>query len=356
MLVLIPRPLAVFLERWQTRLFPSTDDLVWQEWLDAKPRGYRDVLELLGSDIRLSLRGRALLLLLVPTFSWVPFTWRSVDREDTSFLWLGGVALESLPSELLASATELISAATIALRETPVAFDHSDGALEVCADYLHQLLVLLPEQEAEAVFALWSPNDSDCWWSPDSASGYKPLERLLRDERMPVIWKEQADARMRAIIEAEVAGMQMPRASHEEAVHRYACIVSSAIFLGKLPYPKSLLANQLTFLLGLARRLNRSLIAVDRLEAIFAVLAQTRTELCYQLLEAGLLLDTSFCIYCEETLRWARDMHTLVAARNSKLAEQLARLIELGEHEISVRVLADREAATRQAALLDRMK
>ncbi len=239
----------------------------------SRPRGRGDLVRLLTSDVRDSFKRRALFLLIVPSAYFNPLYWTNDvgHYHGTNFL-------KDLPTDLLRYVAELVIEFCVAL--TPLHCDrpehHTAGGGGIIVfwsvlDRYHDVLVfynncivellgLLPPDEGEKLFPLFSLNDISTFSGLEESSGYHPFRYLLRAEKVGERWKREADAAMRKIVENELGGKARPRGPWENALNCYAQAIQEQLY-DKLTYSVELFASQMQFLMD--NRAHSDLLLID---------------------------------------------------------------------------------------------
>jgi hypothetical protein len=256
---LVPGPVSTMFGRYPS-LFTSRDNDSWKLWVDAADRGYQDLKTLLVSSSRLSIRARALFILLAPTQGWCPFYWN--DGGSPSYLGQSADWAVNLPADLLSIYAEIVCVFCVSLR----GYDPSTGlsiggvgSLGGARDRLNNHLLALLDSDDQPtrqllIFEMYQLLDSQVYCGMDEASGYGPFERLLWAPGVEEPWKSTADQKMAGIVDSELAGWSKPRAAHEEALGQYMYIVQSASFGEQLPYSVELFARQISYICALGDR------------------------------------------------------------------------------------------------------
>ncbi|HUD08582.1 MAG TPA: hypothetical protein VMQ48_00650, partial [Candidatus Saccharimonadales bacterium] len=264
--------------------FEEEEDVAWRAWVDFKKREVGDLIGLLTADVRDSLKKRALFLLVVPSADFNPIYW----TEEVGKYFRRLDYLKRLTPDLLAFVAELVTKFCDILRpkhcgrpQTVVEGDENFTAYMLVPDKYHDalefynkcilmLIQLLPLEQAEKIFPFYSLQDVSSFWSPDSATGYRPFDFIMRsniDEK----WKMLADAAMRKIILEEIAGQTKPREDWENALSCYANFAALHLF-GKLPYSLELFAEQIQFIMDNRQASEHDLIPDYQVIKIFNLL------------------------------------------------------------------------------------
>ena len=255
--------IKTIIETFKRKYFPTQDDSVWKRWVDFKQRETNDLYKLLASDVRDSLKKRALFLLIVPSADFNPIYWtQKVGKfyHKTDFF-------TPLSPELLTYATDLIIEFSKTLRpmhnEKPKQYAEGGGGITIFhsvpgkyhdALYFYNecilhLLTIVPEEKCEQIFPLYSLQDISTYWNMDDCSGYNPFQSLLYssvDEK----WKRNADTKMRQIIKDELAGKIEPREDWEDALKCYARIINFMLYCKEPKYSDDMFADQIAFIVS----------------------------------------------------------------------------------------------------------
>jgi len=257
---MLTKRVEVFVKSFQKKWFPTDDDRVWKRWVDYKRRELRDLIGLLNSDVRDSFKRRVVFLLLVPTEELNPIYW----TEEVGKFYQKIDFLKTLNPGLLSYATDLIVEFYAMLKpmhcDSPSHYsqgqrggvilhfsvtDKYHEALSFYNDCILLLLTLLPEEQCEKIFPLFSLRDISTYNDLENFSGYRPFRNLLRS-KVDEKWKKRADATMRQIVKDELAGRTKPRENWENALQQYA----KAIDIRDLNYSVDLYADQIQFLVS----------------------------------------------------------------------------------------------------------
>ncbi|MEK7116676.1 MAG: hypothetical protein AAB837_00745 [Patescibacteria group bacterium] len=231
------------------------EDKIWKAWLDLKQREWRDLATLIKSDVRDEFKMRAITILLVPHFQFLPFKWpNNSSLTNLLFLTERPVKSSELPDKLREFERWLIT------MYVEVAREYADeekihSALTYYNRYVLDFLAILPEnsREAEEVFGCYELRDPVVFSNMDDCSGYNPLYPILNEE-IPEKWKRAASVKMHEIIMAEQKGKERPRENHENALQWYVEQIQLPLVGsdGTIRYSAELLAFQIDFVLGLS--------------------------------------------------------------------------------------------------------
>jgi hypothetical protein len=256
-------------EELTSKWLSAEDDAAWKEWVDYRSREKWDLIKLLSSDARDSMKRRALFLLFVPSLElssvyWEKDEYRMISCMEPDFL-------EKLSADSLEFVCEMLTIFVPALaplhRAKPENLvergegfamfmsvpDKYHDALYFYNSCIPTLLPLVPEELGEKIFHLFNLNDISSYWDMNGSSGYNPFQHLMcYTENIDENWKREADARMQKIILDELAGKTFPRKEHEGELGCYAHIIQLQLWdrENKLPYSVELLASQLEFIVN----------------------------------------------------------------------------------------------------------
>lgn len=353
----------IIIEKLQRKWFPSEDDKAWKQWVDYKKRETKDLIELLTSDVRDSLKRRVIFLLLVPSAEFNPIYW----TEEVGKFYHKFDFLKTLAPDLLAYTTDLVVEFYTMLKpmhhDKPENFAQGGGGITVfwsVPDKYHdalynynncilQLLTILPEVECERIFPLFSLRDISTYWDLEDASGYNPFQSLLYSD-VNEKWKKQADAIMRQIIIDELSGKTKPREEWENALKCYAYIITLQLYGEKLPYSVDLFADQIQFLVS-EKNYGEELINCWNVVKIFHILsADTYKEIRYKVAKFMVVGNKSeFSIHSDETLQGAIMMldelvleDELVSRIQSKIEEYNKKSVESENEKITAQNAEDK--------------
>ena len=251
-----------FLEALRSKFFPTEEDDVWKQWVEYKRRDTNDLIRMLTSSVRDSLKRRAVFLLIVPAKELSPINW----TEEVGNFYHSKDFLKKLSPELLDYAVKLIIDFHMMIkplhsgRPEYYCSGHRGGviihgstperyhdALYFYNECIMLLLEMLPEDQCERIFPLFSLQDVSSYSDFETSSGYNPFLQLLHsnvDEK----WKKRADSTMREIIKSELSGKTKPREDWEGALRCYADIINLQSY--GLSYSVELYADQIKFLVS----------------------------------------------------------------------------------------------------------
>jgi hypothetical protein len=360
----------IFIKRLQQKWFPSEDDKVWKKWVDYEQREANDLLKFLTYDVRDSLKRRAIFLLVVPSAEFNPIYW----TEEVGKFYQGLDFLKTLTPDLLSYATDLIVEFYTMLkpmhRDKPENFAQGGGgvtvywsvpdkyhdALYFYNDCILSLLTMLPEEQCEKIFSLFSLRDISTYCNPDDASGYNPFQNLLYsnvDEK----WKRKADATMRQIIKDELADKTKPREEWENALQQYAYIIKLQLHGENLPYSVDLFADQIQFLVSQEHH-GKELIDRWYVVKIFRFLPNdNHKEIRYQI--AKLVVfgnEKDFKVWNKETLQGANIMLNEFGKDDKKLAQRIQLAIEEYKKESAQSEKKQTDAKNAEEEIMNQMK
>jgi len=341
--------------RWKSRLFPSEEDQIWQQWVDHKKREWRDLIALLNQEAKDSFKARALYLLFVPDIKMFPFYW---SGDTNVFPWSrfpDKSFLQGLSFELLDFVTDLV----IKFHEYSKTDEKYEDAWYCYQNYLLELLVLLPEEKAQRVFDQYELRDLYTWQSMDDASGYNPFERLLGNEKINLSWKVLADQKMQEIIKAETEGQHIPRTKWENAFDWYATVWGLNLYSEKFRSDIDFWAQQLEFILAYTGSQTENVFPRHyNVYKIFQILADDKyLKLRFKLaLHVVFNSDKEFKVYSQDTLRSAQIMLEQFAERDAELKVKLERAIEIGQSKLAAEAKAARSEKTNEESILAQMR
>lgn len=335
----------VFVEGLRNKWFPTGDDKVWKQWVDYKRRETRDLVELLTSDVRDSFKRRAIFLLLVPSADFSPIYW----TEEVGKFYQRLDFLKTLTPELLGYATDLIVEFYTILKpmhcDRPKHYAQGGGGITIfmsVPDKYHDvlyfynncillLLTMLPEEQCERIFPLFSLLDISTYSNMEDASGYNPFQNLLYS-KVDEKWKRRADSTMRQIIGDEVAGKTKPREEWENALRCYAYTIKLQLYGEKLPYAVDLFADQIQFLVS-KEHYGNELIDDWKVARIFQVLsADTYKEIRYRVARFVVFGNKDeFRVWSDDTLQGAEMMLNEFGQDDKELARRIQAAIDKGK-------------------------
>jgi hypothetical protein len=330
----------VLMETLKNRWFPTEEDNGWKLWVDLKNREVKDLIDLLSSKVKDSYKRRALFLLIAPAADFNPIYWKN----SVGNFYHGTEFLEKLSPELLNYSADLIAQFSTILKPQhnyrPRCIseggggltmymhipDKYHGALRFYNNCIFTLLILLPLEQGEKIFPLFSLNDISTFWNMDDASGYNPFRNLLYNEEINERWKKIADMAMHKIILDEIEQKRKPREDWENALSSYADIIQMQLY-SKLKCSVELFAEQMQFIID-HREKDIGLINGWNIIKIFNVLSDSRyKELRHQISRFVVLEDNKLSIYDDKT-RQAADQMLADFSDDIELVEKIKILIE----------------------------
>lgn len=253
--------LRKFVEDLARKLFSSSNDDVWKNWVDYKQKNENELIKLLHSDVRDEFKKRALFLLLAPSVEQNVLYWgkeiRSVSLNDDFFVKLHPDLLGCAADLVITFVTKIISMYN---REKVFSDDGRRMSflvkvpglqLDNLCSYNRYILALIPkvsEEKAEKMFSLFSLLDIYSYSGIDEASGYHPFFDLLNSEIIDEKWKRKANEKMIKIIKNELSGAIKPREEWEDALRQYAELISRQLY-DKVHYSLEFFVEQLQFIM-----------------------------------------------------------------------------------------------------------
>jgi hypothetical protein len=358
------------IKKLRSKCLPSSDDKVWKQWVDYKERGTKDLEELLNSGtIRDSLKRKAIFLLLVPSSEYNPIYWK---KEVGNFYHKPNF-LKTLNPDLLIFATDLIVDFHTMLKplhcDKPTHYATGGGgitlsmsipdkyhdALYFYNDCIMLLLALLPEEQCERIFPLFSLRDISTYCNMEESSGYNPFLNLLYsavDEK----WKKRSDTVMRQIISDELAGNTKPREEWENALDGYAYAVGLQLCEKKLDYSVDLFASQIQFLAS-EKNHGKELIDIWKVHRIFQILsADIYKEIRYQVAKLVISRKNGFSVYSKETMESAEMMLREFEQRDENLVLQINSAIKKYKKTLEENKLEESRKKRLEDEMMDKMK
>jgi hypothetical protein len=227
------------------------DDEHWAQWLRVKPHGADDLVAILRAPARSSIKARALLALLAPSLDLLPFSWFAYGSHEV--FSRGLIEFERLNQQLLEFTFDVIQVVLPLVVKSEYATNRS------CQHYWYYLRELLARLPAGVIrdrvlesYELRLPLESFSFGGPQA---YEPFESLMWHPEIPTDVKMRTDQRMRGLIEAEENGTTNPRIPAERALVLYTGSINFLLGSepGDLRYDPSILAEQIRFLLDLAK-------------------------------------------------------------------------------------------------------
>lgn len=293
------------IKSWRKDLCPEEGDKLWEKWLVLKDQSEDDLQELITGDFKLSIKARALLILLVPELKLLPFAWKQGDNDSGNCFGSGLPDLRSLPKDVIERAARLVCAIMEAIRQEPKTVSDRREALSYYSYYLLQFMSLLPD--GGWIMNYYPLNDPEPFCDESEASGYNPLRNLLGNKDIPEVYKRIADLKMRKIIEGELSGELKPRRDYEDALNCYVAHINLLAYGFSLPYSVSLLAEQIDYIISLPAAVGRRLFSSHNVDPILTLLSRPEyRELRYRFIYfVAFQNGERFCVYDEKTLKAA---------------------------------------------------
>lgn len=364
--------IRVVVDELKRKWFPTADDKAWQDWVDYKQREWRDLIGLLSSDARESLKRRALYLLFVPSAELNPLYW----KEKVGSFYRGPNFLETLTPSLRDYAAELVTgfqailapqhhdlsrnvverhgAITVSM-EIP---DEHHDALEYYNRCILELLVLLPVEQAEKIFPHYSLQDISTFSNMEDESGYNPFAKLMFAWDVDDRWKRAADTAMRQIVLDEIAGRRQPRVDWENALRCYARTVQSSLY-HEQTYMADLFASQTQFIMD-----NRQsgAILINSWEVgrtLNALAGPAHQELRHRIARMVVLEgdeNSRMKAYSDESRQTARGLLAEFGGSDAELGDQLKVLIAEGEEDAAKAATQRVQSQLRENEVLAQMR
>jgi hypothetical protein len=215
------------------------DDKFWKDWVDFKNREWRDLYDLIASDVRPEFKRRAIFILLAPDMTCIPFYFKQKFNHK---YWCDRKFILNLDHELALFTAELVSG----FCRLFIDFGENSKHIAPLDFYNHCIINLLhqiPDKNAEELLKLFQI---------DLLSEYVFFHYILKNDKVPFRWKKVVDSRMREIIkdEKEGRGSVTSKVRGESAVECYAEIIERLITKeDPLPYHFDLCVNQIGFII-----------------------------------------------------------------------------------------------------------
>lgn len=327
----------------------------WRRWLEYRRRGIHDIYEVLKGRYREEFKKRALFILLVPNYDWIPWPWKKeFDSDGNVFGSDAGLKKFSLSPDLIDYTAYLVRGYVQLLQTEPdVVIKDAPRALTTYNEYLLQLIGMSEHNVAKSLFKLFSLRDITVWASPEKASGYNPFRRLLYSKGVPAIWKKLADSEMRITVTAEIRGKQHPRTAHEDACECYVEIVKEAQY-HKDSMEVELFADQISFIVQYCPQ-GKELFRSWEVEDILNMLVAEEHHAVRDRLIKFVVFQNGkgFYVSGEKDLKLAKKMLTLT--ENKVVMLMLNKLITIGILTIRRDSAAANRERAKEDAILNRM-
>lgn len=347
--------IKALVECLKKRWWPPEDDEVWKDWVDFKDRDekFADLIKLVESEsVRDTLKSRAIFFLLLPRVEWSPLYWKSRGGNNNERLVCQRVDfLKRLTPDLQRYAAKLVCEFSNIIAE-----ETKDGIrISTYRGHMLELIALLPDEDAESVFACFPLNDSVALWCNEDASEYNPFRELLCHEGIDELWKRKADTEMRGIIFDEASRKSKFRKDWEKALSCYAGIVSLNLREGQnIPYSVDLFADQIAFVVDQeGSRLIRDWDIIQ----IFNVLDGVKHRDILHRLSRSVAFRKKdpFCVWNKETLLGANAMLKAFGETDDELGLKLQEIIAKGRQESVKHLRSDQRVKDVERLILSRM-
>lgn len=365
--------IAARVKRVKATWLPSADDNVWRNWVKAKPRSRADLIGLISqATVRESIKARALFVLLVPDRTLIPFYWAEHDQPVVGKFTHSDILASTLSPSLQQYVAELVVQFVDMLRpihdplpkcecvgmgpgismytQTP---DRYHVALSFYNAYILNLLPVLPEEQAIALFERFSVLDISSFWNMDDCSGLNPFINLMYSDSLDESWKRKADSQVRAMILAERQGTVKPRQEWEASLPGYSELLSLVMYADRFPYSVELYADQVGFFISPELTGGGHSIRGYLLGRMFAKLVgDPYRELRHRMSRFALFEShDKFSIYDDETAQVAQQMLDEFGEQDGELKQRLGEL-QL-EYEKRQQEAARRQREADEAARAD---
>ncbi|MDB4983836.1 MAG: hypothetical protein JWM20_15 [Patescibacteria group bacterium] len=300
---------------------------VWKEWVRVNGMEVQSLRELLKSDVHDRFKARALMILLIPDFSLLPFHWKDSGGRYIYIDWFdAGTFSENLQNFLAEFACLTIDCDP---KQGDDAFKYNDLIIRIL-EGLEET-----SEWAAKLFERFLLNDPEIFWNMETASGYNPFRDLLSNEKVSLKWKRLADQQMHSIIIGELDGILVPRKDFEFALRCYTDHIQMMNYDGKVGYPRELFVEQISFLMStdkISKYPDRTLFSSWQLGSILSGIPGekhkdlrhklARHELVYAIGEHG-----KFSVLNEQSEQVAHEVFEEFGPEDLELAQIIEKLI-----------------------------
>lgn len=323
----------------------SRDEVIWKRWVDFQDRDWDDLIRLLSSDVKDEFKKRAIFLLLVPAkgFShtyWLNYGWK---------FYHGFGFLRTLSQELLVFASGLMAEffmASKSMKDKDIAKHMlTKGALQDALVFYNNsmliLLKLLPDDQAERVFPLYSLQSVSKFINHGGTHSFRPFIELMSSE-IGEKWKRAADAEMRNVVQG---------GTEELALQDYVSVVQIRSE-NYSKYSLELLEDQVKFLLS--RYPERIKVWTGGDSLFYFLGGEAEKELRRRVAKLALLGQPRKMISGEPLKIASRVLKEFES--DQELADELRILIRESEEELAERVAGEIEKANDEKKILAQMR
>jgi hypothetical protein len=336
--------------------FDSSDDEAWKNWVDFKKPEWRDLYALIAGDARPSIKKRAILILLVPVYNWVPFYWNR-SGDNYKYDWCDRKFIETLTPELAEYAADLVKSyykILINLNQ-PLDYAHEIIFYNEC---IIDLLPLLSEEKATELFSHYKINISAF-----NASTVHRFFGFAMFSDVNIEWKKMADAQLRQMITNKEAINNPEHANNRgRAICGLADTLGAYVECKKPPYDLDLFASQIDFLIDHTKnekihylRTNEKIcfLRADHLANYLKIFRSEKYQKLRHKITRYIILHKKdhFRIYSEEMMEAAKMAMEEFEKTDPKLSLKLKAIIKKGEA-----LLAKKKKEAEQKAEAERIK
>jgi hypothetical protein len=308
--------------------FDPGDDGAWNDWVDFmyKPE-WRDLYDLIASNVRPSIKKRAILILLVPFWKWVPFYWHESDKDYK--YWCDREFIKTLTPELAEYTADLVKRCHEAL----INLNQLDNYCEIIRFYnlcIIDLLPLVHKEKAAVLFNHYKINLCEC----NDYYVYLHFINVLKSD-VDIMWKRMADAQLRQIIISSELTTNKPETKNDRrrALWAFTEMFEIYIHCKKLPYNLDLFASQVDFIIDNTRNEKNHILRSDHLANYLKVLADEKYQKLRHKISRYIILHEKnhFVIYSEKMMDTARMAMDEFGKTDTELALKLEAIIAEGK-------------------------
>lgn len=316
----------------------TENEQIWNKWMEFKERDGRDLVELISGDYNDIYKKRALLILNIPNIELLPFSWNKGRSEN--YLFFKNLYNNKFSQNLIEYTADLIFTFIDLIRKYPNLGENLKDTLKNYGLRILELFPLIHTQDMKAkIFKSYPLKELVSAWHET----FSPFGNFLVINTEEV-WKRYLDADMREIVMTEFRSDSKLQKRNESAAQCYASTISlmaSAYFKGtKYPYSKSLLIEQIEFLIKLYELNPKKIWLTNwRLIEIYSLLPDDLIDLRQRLAQLIVFYPENymddFIGYSSDNLELAKKIFSEFEHKDVEFSQILSKIIQSAEIRIT---------------------